>query len=675
MTVENHDPSHSSRKRGIRASRSKLERAMLSAGIKTQVALAQKIAQQENLESPPKDMVNRAFRQLPVEPISLERIAEALSISSYELYLTSDDTSHQKQQTEQEISTTATSLHTGAPSRKPWQISIVTLLLVTLGLFFYNNQSKSNSTSTVPYQPTDLTHLKLAIVDEIEHPSFGLASILKDQLSGKLKLVENWPDKSLDKTDKLEWSQALETDYVLTWETQQLERYTKLQVYLVNNQQRILLYNDALLTASISAINSILAERITDSLLSYWQTGKITVAAGLTNSPQALEQFMLAMQYLNQENTLANLSRTESRLQRALRLDSFFARAQGALCTTLLRKASLSSDVDMIGETENVCLQGLQLAALEESLQGMANYARAHDQIDEALDYYQQILTLNPRYTDALFGKFKVLQKQGGVLKQPSLFDQAKDTINLAIEQEPQSWRGYFLKSHLLYRLGKPLDAITTLEIGVSKQANFNTLNNLGTMYFCQGEMEKSKQAFLKVTKLERDPSWIIEHQLASLFQFLGETDKAIEYADSGMALMDTEQVDGHFDPWITKALAYQAHGNQQIAHQSFDKALQIAERLRVAGNDPGNTDVQLVYIKVADAFIDNQVIEEPRRQILLDELDKVANKATSPNAMVRVMLAYVMLEHFEPARPIYQQIGAMCPGFVKDPILAPLAM
>ena len=43
MSIENHNNS-SSRKRGIRASRSKLDRAMLAAGIKTQTALAQKIA-------------------------------------------------------------------------------------------------------------------------------------------------------------------------------------------------------------------------------------------------------------------------------------------------------------------------------------------------------------------------------------------------------------------------------------------------------------------------------------------------------------------------------------------------------------------------------------------------------------------------------------------------------
>ncbi|GGD63029.1 hypothetical protein [Lacimicrobium alkaliphilum] len=670
--------SNTSRKRGIRASRSKLDRAMLAAGFKTQTALARKIAEQEQLDAPPKDMVNRAFRQLPVEPMSLERIAEALCVPAYQLYLTSEDNQHQDSLPEPAPAAGEQAVIPGNQTTKPglsWKRSawLIIPLLIIVGVYF-GQSAPVESTAPSRIQNRDISTLKLAIVASPGSFDSALKTELTTQFRSQVRLVENWPQQQLLQQDKLDWSKTLESDYVLTWETSELERYTQLQVYLINQQQRVLLYSDALLTASLDDIQALLGQRITHAFVNYLQSGEIKAETGLTLNTEALQQFMLAMQYFNQENTLANLSRTESRLQRSLRLDSDFARAQGALCTTLLRKASLSSDIEMIADTKEVCQKGVQIAAVEESLQGMANYVRGHDQLDESMHYYEQILQFNPGFTDALYGKSKVLEKQAVLQKQPDLFAEAIDVLDAAIDLEPDGWRGYFIKSHLLYRLGKPSEAIAALEIGVSKEANFNTLNNIGTMYFCQGEMPKAKEAFLQVTELERDPSWIIEHQLASLFQFSGETDKAVEYAERGMALLDTEQVDGHFDPWITKALAYQAHGNQQVAHESFAKALKIAERLRLSGKDPGNTDIQLVYIKVADAYIDNKVISDPVRQTLLDELNEIADKATTPNAMVRLMLSYVMLNHYEPARPIYQRIGAMCPGFVKDPILAPLA-
>ncbi len=76
-----------SRKRGIKASRARLEIAMLTAGIKTQSELADRIAAYENLPCPPKNTVNRAFRQQFVSPVTLARIAHILQVSPDDLYL------------------------------------------------------------------------------------------------------------------------------------------------------------------------------------------------------------------------------------------------------------------------------------------------------------------------------------------------------------------------------------------------------------------------------------------------------------------------------------------------------------------------------------------------------------------------------------------------------------
>src|SRR3546814_1529012 len=92
---------HASRKRGVRASRLKLYQALTDAGLKTQVALAVRIADLEGLDEVPRDLVNRVFREQPVEMASLERVARGLGVQAYTLYKTADDQDREFARSEQ----------------------------------------------------------------------------------------------------------------------------------------------------------------------------------------------------------------------------------------------------------------------------------------------------------------------------------------------------------------------------------------------------------------------------------------------------------------------------------------------------------------------------------------------------------------------------------------------
>lgn len=77
------------KRRGLRASRARLERALAASDLpqKTQIALANRIADLEELESIPRDLVSRIFREQPVDAHSIERVARALGVKSEDLYL------------------------------------------------------------------------------------------------------------------------------------------------------------------------------------------------------------------------------------------------------------------------------------------------------------------------------------------------------------------------------------------------------------------------------------------------------------------------------------------------------------------------------------------------------------------------------------------------------------
>lgn len=92
--AESEDQLPRTKRRGVRASRIKLEQALGNSDLerKTQAALAERIADIEELDAAPKDLVSKVFRELPVDPQTLERVARGLGVEAKTLYLEADET-------------------------------------------------------------------------------------------------------------------------------------------------------------------------------------------------------------------------------------------------------------------------------------------------------------------------------------------------------------------------------------------------------------------------------------------------------------------------------------------------------------------------------------------------------------------------------------------------------
>lgn len=88
MSVSDGNPQRI-KQRGVRASRIKLERALAESDLekKTQAALAERIADIEQLDAAPKDLVSKVFRGRFVDPQTLQRVARALGVDAATLYL------------------------------------------------------------------------------------------------------------------------------------------------------------------------------------------------------------------------------------------------------------------------------------------------------------------------------------------------------------------------------------------------------------------------------------------------------------------------------------------------------------------------------------------------------------------------------------------------------------
>lgn len=78
--------------RGVRCDRTKLDAALAASSLvkKTQIAVAEAIADAEQLDSVPKDLVSKLFREHPVDPQTVERVASVLNVSATSLYKNAD---------------------------------------------------------------------------------------------------------------------------------------------------------------------------------------------------------------------------------------------------------------------------------------------------------------------------------------------------------------------------------------------------------------------------------------------------------------------------------------------------------------------------------------------------------------------------------------------------------
>ena len=138
------------RKRGIKASREKLESAMLAAGFETQLDLALQIASNENLNKPPRDLVNKVFREQAVSPHNLARIAKALGVDAYTLYLSGDIAPFSHVVSTQQLQTGAT--HQGKVVASPrrnstFWLAAVAATIIGFSLFWLYPTAQQHASS------------------------------------------------------------------------------------------------------------------------------------------------------------------------------------------------------------------------------------------------------------------------------------------------------------------------------------------------------------------------------------------------------------------------------------------------------------------------------------------------------------------------------------------------
>lgn len=657
------------RKRGIRASRVKLEKAMANAGFRTQAALASHIADLEMLDSAPRDFVSRIFREHSVAPASIERIANALNVEAYTLY---------KSNAEDEIPSPSPKEEIGVKNTKePQELSKNRLLLpilicsviifITLLLWQFSRTHEPSKNSG--HGIKGLENISIAVLD-FSHPKLvPFSNILRKSLANKFKSPSNASIALNHDLSAWKTVDKLKVDYVLEGEILSYGQNLGLLLYLVNQDSKKLIASFSGLELENTNQNiQTMIQNVEQAIDHFFNTNSSELPIFLNK--EALTYYLQSQQQLDGSSIEINIRRALDFIQRSLRIEPNFAKTKATLCDILVRQSIINGDKTLLNDAETECQHAQSITSSFAELHfAFGQVRRKQGRTDEAIDLYKKALDIFPNYVDAHFGLAESYINKVQQTQNKEFFENALQHITKAKAHKPEFWKVPFVASRVHYFQGDVTTAIAELEQSKEMYETFNNLANLGTLYFCQGNMQQAQLNYLKLEDLN-GASGMTDNYLGVINFALENYQDSVTYFTASMDKMLAEGSEGLYLAWINLGDAYFANSQLEKAQEAYQHSIVIADRNLILGENENNIRAHIFYSNLKLTLSKNKIITSTHKKRLLEELETIASKATDPDALVRIMLSWVELDEIEKGRRIFNTFAATCKGYADYPLV-----
>lgn len=660
-----------SRKRGIRASRARLYRALTAAGFKTQAALAESMADLEGLAQAPKDVVNRVFREQPVELPTLERVARALDVDAWELYKTADEPEP----------ASAGGPGQPAPSRPAtrigrWHIGLGLLILLPAlaGLWWtqldpgaQDSQTSAATTSLLDPGPPTL----------VLHPIAGdndgqLTTALRLYLDQQVTLASPTATVLTHELEADEVAQRLRVQAVVEGELLTVGRYSAVRIYLYTGGVRAQVWAETVPTIELDENLPSIAANAGRSVAD----GLGVPIAGDDEWPvhfpatQAQDYYLEGLAHLDGPASELNILRAQSRFEAALRQDADYADAHAGLCRALLEEYWMEEAQRALADAAQACSRALQLAPTAPATRlAQAHFLRVNGRLDEAMDVYEALLTVNPRDAEALVGMATTLLQRFRRDGDPTDLEAAKTAATEATAAAPDFWKPPFWLATLEYTAGNLGAAIASAEEARGREENEFILANLGTFYFCANDLTQARLAYERARDIA--PQSYVGDEFLGMLLYL-----QADYAESAQLrqraidnLSAVGQPEIH-EMWGNLADSYLQNGASAAAVTAFVKAAEIAERDVLQGiGTPADRASRGYYYTMLQQLAPERVPAAAREHIVAD-LDAATATALEPGPAIRLAKAWLQHERPERALRAFEQAVSSCAGYANTPEL-----
>ena len=653
------------RNRGVRASRAKLAHALTGAGLKTQAALAERMADIEGLDNAPKDVVNRVFRELPVDPTTLERVARALDVDAYSLYKTAD---------EEDPAPADTSQQPGSRRRFSFtMVAAVAVLVLALGIrWWFAPQPEPATASDESAATLGMGTPTLAVIPFVDDTDSAFSNALRTVLGNDFNVARPTADALTQSRDPAETATRLRTDVVVDGDFKQAGRLTAVRVYLFRGGVRQQIWADSVPTV---ALRESLASIASETALAVRRAVGMPVPdAAAAHFPLAPVQddYLEGERYLDAPSDELNIKRAQSRFEAALRRDANYARAHAGLCQTLLEEYWMDSEERALNDASLACGQAVQLDPEDRVVAtAHAHFLQRTGRDAEALTLYEQTIAQHPKDSAALVGLASSRLEAYRETGEREYLLAAKADAQRAADVDPYVWKPLFFLATMEWFDGNVPGAIEASEAARARDENEYVLANLGSFYLCDGDLENARGAYAKAQALNPN-SYVGDEFLGQAHYFLGDFKRSAELRQKAIDSVANGNPEIH-EMWGNLADSYRQLGNTEKAIQAYVRAAEIAERDYLRGTAPVADESARAYYYTMLAKLDPGLVPQSVLSTIDDEIDAIAAELVSASALRRMAQTFLERGEIDKARSALARATESCKGYAKLPDLSPL--
>ena len=659
------------RQRGVKASRIKLTHFMSAAGIKSQAELARRIADIEGLDSEPKDLVNRIFRQNKVEHQSLERIANALNVDAYKLYLTHDDQAlfAENQAVSASIPNTNTSTITPTQDKvaRHWLVSnrtkiVLALTLITIILIISYWLKSANDSLLPSLSPTNNPDITSSLIYPSNQALYPLAHFLNElpaeQVPSNYRLAIvpqtlfssfSLSPQSLDK---------FEVDSIIVLDSVVTGRYLSLFIkhYSLNGMRTLgvinLSYNE--FKHSYGFISETIKQLLTEP-------------AAITTTNTTTREFELIAKNITQARALSEQYFNHENLTKAEQLLAKLPQENAeSLAIQCLNKVNIgwhTNEKHSFEQAKHLCECERLVLNNHHPMVSTTNAFRLfrNGQLKHAAHEYSAILAKYPNNIEAMLGQAQLSMQY--YLQAPSeRAESLSHAINLGQQAtllEVDYWKSYHLLSNFFYLAKQPMQALAVIKKLTSLVANQLTLANGALLSLCQAKLTDTKLYTEQVLALNPN-SYIAYETLFFIYAYQNNPRQALASMEKAMAHFS--QQGGLFMQWGQLADAHRWAGNTQQAITHYQTALVEFQQDKSKNQTTTHDIVYSLYFQAAIHQL--QGVELTTN--ITDKLNQLAISDMPSSHQLKAAIIYHWLGKLAAMNKIKQSLIKTCPIYAQ---------
>jgi len=660
------------RKRGIRASRSRLTRALTAAGLRTQAALAERIADLEGLDAAPRDIVNRVFREQAVDPRTLERVAQALGVEAHTLYQSSRDPVP-----------AGLSAREAIPARRrpgprflyAGTVAALVIVLGMAGVWLLRDRSPSDATATAgtTFEPLGLGASTLAVLPIANDADAAMTHALRRALAEVFTVATATSTVLVKDLDPVAAARRLRTDAILDGDIVTAGRLSAVRLYLYSGGVRRQVWGESVPSAALADQLDGIAKRTAQAVRQV--TGMPVPEGSVGHFPLApvQDEYLQGERYLDRPSSELNIRRAQGHFAAALRRDANYARAHAGLCQTLLEAHWMDDEERALQDAARACGQALQLDPDDRVVAAAhAHFLRRTGRNDEAIALYEQIIARHPADAAAYAGLASSLLQSYRQSGDRDELIAAKSAARHAADIDAALWKPVFALATMEWFDGDVTGAIAAGEEALARDENEFVLANLGTMYLCDGAFNDARDAYQRAKELTPH-SYVGDEFLGMAHYFLGDFERSAELRQRAIASVSDGAPEIH-EMWGNLGDSYRHIGTRDRAVDAYRRAAEIAERDFLRGTAPvADRAARAYYYTMLEKLAPDSVPADVV-QTLSDEIDAVAAELTSATAKRRMAQTYLERGETGKARAMLDQATKTCRGYAAMPDLAVLS-